>query len=309
MQDIEIRSARAEDTEEILSFCQNTFAWGDYLPDIWDHWLTDPGGDLLVATIQNRPVGTAHCAMLSQTDAYFEAVRVHPAERRSGIGYALTIACLAKARERGATSMRAVATITNSPSIHMMEHAGFTVVGSYRSYSALAHGTTADSHTGYVIWQPGPEMLATIWTWMEHSQQIPLIGGVLFIERSRCVSLSEEQVREQLEQQHVWILEEHGAIQSMAIGSPRTRYGQSQQTFALGYLDGQVESLSRLALYMRAYAAQQGYATVDVRASDMLIVQDALNGAEFQEIANHAAHVVLAISVEPTGSVNYSSSY
>jgi len=51
-----IRAALPEDKETVLKFCRHTWEWGDYVPQVWDVWLSDPQGRLLVATIDNQPV-------------------------------------------------------------------------------------------------------------------------------------------------------------------------------------------------------------------------------------------------------------
>ena len=33
---IKIRTATKADKEEILSFCSNTFSWGDYIDQVWE---------------------------------------------------------------------------------------------------------------------------------------------------------------------------------------------------------------------------------------------------------------------------------
>ena len=34
---------------EVLRFCVNTFEWGDYIDQVWDFWISDRNGVLLVA--------------------------------------------------------------------------------------------------------------------------------------------------------------------------------------------------------------------------------------------------------------------
>ena len=61
---IEVRLARAEDREAVLAFCTQTWSWGDYIEHVWDQWLHNPNGQLLVATSDNKPVGVIHMQML-----------------------------------------------------------------------------------------------------------------------------------------------------------------------------------------------------------------------------------------------------
>ena len=35
-----IRDAINSDKFSVLSFCKDTFSWGDYIQDVWDYWLS-----------------------------------------------------------------------------------------------------------------------------------------------------------------------------------------------------------------------------------------------------------------------------
>src|SRR5437879_1326543 len=103
MPHIEIRPARPEDRDAVLAFCTTTWEWGDYIEEVWDDWLNNSQGLLLVATADGQPVGVAHILMLSETEAWFEGMRVDPNYRRQGIAGALFNAQVAEAKRRGAT--------------------------------------------------------------------------------------------------------------------------------------------------------------------------------------------------------------
>ena len=59
-QQMSIRAARATDRSAVLAFCERTWASGDYIPYVWDEWLADEDGELLVAALGERPVGLLH---------------------------------------------------------------------------------------------------------------------------------------------------------------------------------------------------------------------------------------------------------
>ena len=46
---MKIRHATESDKGEVLRFCANTFEWGDYIDQVWDFWISDRNGVLLVA--------------------------------------------------------------------------------------------------------------------------------------------------------------------------------------------------------------------------------------------------------------------
>ena len=51
------RPAREDDREAVLAFCARTWDDGDYIQYVWEDWLRDTSGALLVATLAGRPVG------------------------------------------------------------------------------------------------------------------------------------------------------------------------------------------------------------------------------------------------------------
>ena len=127
-----IRPARAEDKPAIAAFTADTFEWGDYVSDEFDGWLTDPNGRIHVATTQtNDAIGMARVAILSATEAWAQAARVHPDHRRRGIAGRLTAAGEAWAVEQGALVMRLVTEDWNDAAQRQVEKAGYRVVAKW----------------------------------------------------------------------------------------------------------------------------------------------------------------------------------
>src|SRR5689334_19752757 len=94
MAHIEIRPAREEDRAAVLAFCAQTWDWGDYIEYVWDEWLRDAQGALLVATSDGTPVGITHMRILTSQEVWLEGMRVDPAYRNQGIAKALNGASL-----------------------------------------------------------------------------------------------------------------------------------------------------------------------------------------------------------------------
>lgn len=128
-----IRPAVAADRETVLAFCASTWHWGDYIPAVWDDWLADRDADLLVATLDGRPVGLARSAYLNEREAWFEGLRVDPRHRRHGIARLLTETCLGAARRRGARVARLAVWRWNEPSLSLVRSFGFVECDRIRS--------------------------------------------------------------------------------------------------------------------------------------------------------------------------------
>jgi len=91
---LDIRVALPQDKETVLEFCRHTWDWGDYIPRVWDTWLTDPKGRLVVALIDDQPVAMAQVTMLAPDEAWLQGFRVASAHRSQGIATELGQHCI-----------------------------------------------------------------------------------------------------------------------------------------------------------------------------------------------------------------------
>jgi GNAT superfamily N-acetyltransferase len=158
---IEVRPARAEDKEAVLAFCQNTFSWGDYVAQVWDTWLADARGQLLVGQFNRQPVGLLHLAFLDSGVAWMEGMRVHPDFRRQGVGSALDAAARTHARERGAAVTRLVTSVKNIPAQKTLAKEGYALIAHFneseakpaqREFSIARVATPSDAPALLELW-------------------------------------------------------------------------------------------------------------------------------------------------------------
>ncbi len=136
MAKIDVRPARADDRQAVLAFCQNTFSWGDYVPEIWDTWLADTRGQLLVGQLDRQLVGLLHIAFLDTGVAWMEGMRVHPDFRRQGVGSALDASARTHARERGAVVARLVTGVKNIPAQKSLAVEGYARIAHFNEWEA-----------------------------------------------------------------------------------------------------------------------------------------------------------------------------
>lgn len=143
-----IRPARASDKEDIAAFTADTFDWGDYVADAFDRWLAESDGIVFVAENDDgQVVGMARVAMLSPTEAWAQAARVHPRFRRRGIASALTLAGFEWARNRGGKVVRLVTEDWNEAAQAQVESLGFRTVSRWTMWSRPV-GDAAPKVTG-----------------------------------------------------------------------------------------------------------------------------------------------------------------
>ncbi len=120
-----VRPALPSDREAIVEFTRDTFEWGDYIADEFDGWLNRP--DMLVVVAvgdDERAVALAAARMLSPSEVWFHAARVHPDLRGRGVAAEVSIALRAWARDQGAAVGRLLVEDWNEASIRHVEKTG-----------------------------------------------------------------------------------------------------------------------------------------------------------------------------------------
>jgi ribosomal protein S18 acetylase RimI-like enzyme len=280
---IEARLAREGDREAVLAFCARTWDDGDYIQYVWEDWLGDASGALLVATLAGRPVGLAHLRMMSPDEAWIEGVRVDPKTRRRGVARVLISRTLVTAHERGATVARYFTSSDNVASQQLFDRFGFVRVAEVLHFTA--NGPGADEREGEEIALTRAAEVDTerIWEWLERSNLAPLNGG-LEIHEWAAQALTESRLREHLTAGRVWTLDELGGLAALAVverveGEPDNP--ADPPILSVWYCDGSADALGRMGVALRALARTQHLPRVELWLPDLLILRDAMDGAGF----------------------------
>ena len=126
-----IRPARASDAEAIASFTKDTFEWGDYVPEAFPSWLNQPASHMVVAVDDDdSAIAMSRGRLVSATEAWFHAARVHPEWRGRGIAGEMADVLRAWAGGEGAVVGRLLIEDYNTASIRHVEKIGFRRVTS-----------------------------------------------------------------------------------------------------------------------------------------------------------------------------------
>lgn len=180
-----VRIARPEDVASIIPWTTDTFEWGDYVPDRLMDWIESDDSEVIVCMDQaGSPVAVAHALMLSGTEGWLEAARVHPDHKRSGMGSAMNHAGVEWARERGARVVRLATETDNVAAMRQVEALGYRVTSRW-VYAGFEAGTPpviddelrlrpahpSDVDPAWMFWgasdlaHDGRELLALGWRW------------------------------------------------------------------------------------------------------------------------------------------------
>ena len=180
-----VRTARVEDLASIAEWTRETFEWGDYVPDRFPHWITDPDSAVLVCVSEDDvPAALVHARMASSTEGWLEAARVHPDHKRTGMGTALNHAGVEWARSQGARVVRLATEAENSAARSQVEGLGYRLGSTwvagllepehdYRSSppNRLEPSSSLDLDSAWMSWSngdlaaPGRGLLNLGWLW------------------------------------------------------------------------------------------------------------------------------------------------
>ena len=267
----------------MLAFCVHTWDDGDYIEYVWDDWLDDDRGVLLVGLLNGIPVGISHLRMVSADEAWLEGMRVDPAYRRAGFGGVLTSRAMVAGRERGAAVARLFTSSDNLASQGMIARFGFVRIAEMVRYRgpALPLDNTVDTAQLATLTRPGPDDFERIWAWLVQSNLAPLTGGLEY-DGWQAGALTEPLLRGYLAAGQVRLIEEWGTIQALAIAMARSSGDRETPTLDVRYIDGLADSIGRLALALRAEAATADCERVELSLPDLLILRDAMDGAGYE---------------------------
>jgi ribosomal protein S18 acetylase RimI-like enzyme len=280
---IEVRLAREDDREAVLAFCARTWEDGDYIQYVWDDWLADTSGALLVATVAGRPVGLSHLRMMSPDEAWIEGVRVDPEMRRQGVARVLISRTLVTAHERGAMVARYFTSSDNVASQRLFDRFGFVRVAEVFHFTADA--PDADEKEGETIslTRATEGDFERIWAWLEQSNLTPFNGG-LEIHEWAAQALTELRLREHLAAGRVWTLDEFGGLAAVAVVERvdgEDENSDDPPILSAWYCDGSADAIGRMGVALRAMARTQSLLRVELWLPDLLILRDAMDGAGF----------------------------
>jgi ribosomal protein S18 acetylase RimI-like enzyme len=170
---ITIRPAKKSDKDEILSFCINTFSWGDYINRVWDYWYAEKNGQLFVVESSGEKIAMSHVAICPEGKGiWLEGIRVHPDHRRSYIATMLLAKMLEYGTRKGAREASAIVDATNFASQSMMEKNGFRVVSKWMYYNALSTLRHQESNARIA----NADDIDDIWQYLQQSKIYRLSG-------------------------------------------------------------------------------------------------------------------------------------
>ena len=121
--ELTVRPVRPADRERILEITRTVWEGHDYIPRVFDRWISDAGAAFEAAEVDGVVVGVQRLRPYAPGLIWYEGLRVAEERRRQGIARAMLDAAIGEAREQNFREMR-LAT-RDSPAVRLFESAGF----------------------------------------------------------------------------------------------------------------------------------------------------------------------------------------
>ncbi len=168
--DLSLRPVRPADRERILEMTRDIWEGRDYIPRVFDDWITEAGAAFQAAEVEGVVVGVQRLRPYAPGLIWYEGLRVASTHRRQGIARAMLGSAMAEAKEQGFREMRLA---TGNPvAAQLFESEGFHRLLDVRFWRGIR------VEGGEPARMPEPEEAPKLWSAVAASQGIEHYGGV-----------------------------------------------------------------------------------------------------------------------------------
>lgn len=161
---------RPADRERVFELTRDIWNGHDYVPEVFDDWVSDAGATFQALELDGVVVGLQRLRPYASGLIWYEGLRVASTHRRQGLALAMLESAIAEAREQGFRAMR-LAT-GNPKAAALFEAVGFVRIQDDRWW----RGTRVEGGESARI--PDPTEAEKLWKSIADSPGIELWGGV-----------------------------------------------------------------------------------------------------------------------------------
>lgn len=168
------RPALPKDTPDVMELTRNIWEGEDYVPFVWEDWLSDPHGLLAVAEYGGRVVGLNKLTHLGHDEWWMEGLRVHPKYEGRHIASHLHDYLLGYWERTAGGILRLITASYQVTVHHLCQRTGFIKSGEYSPFEA-------DSlHDEDFPWTPVKiEAVDQAGEFIRNSESLPLCGNIM----------------------------------------------------------------------------------------------------------------------------------
>lgn len=136
------RPALPLDTDDVLRFTRRIGEGGDYIPGLWQEWLTDANGICAITEYHGHAIGLVKLSCLAPGQWWIMGMRVDPDHQKLGVASRLHHYILDQWEHHFGGVVRFSTRSTNLPIHHLAERTGFRKILDLSNYIAKSGQTT-----------------------------------------------------------------------------------------------------------------------------------------------------------------------
>lgn len=248
MRGLRLRDAKGGDKDAVFEFCRKTWPdYGDYIPRVWDKWIKDTQGRLVLAEFEGKPVGIAKVSDFGGGEVWLEGLRVDRRYRRRGIANEMNLEVLRTLRRIKPRVVRYCTGARNRASRRVGVKMGFEIVARTRYYWSKPRKGRIRGEWARM------RDIDEIYEFMLASRFLEMTAGLIaegWIFRELTRPLLGNYIRQRR------VLTRHGAggLDGVAVYP----YEENDDTITLGYIDGSKPAIVELARNCRYLAREIG---------------------------------------------------
>lgn len=142
-----VRPVRSSDKAPLMEFISRLWGGHDYIPKVWDAWISERNARMLVAEVDGKPIGMNRVKFLDDGSAWLEGARIHPAFRGKGLASTLGKNSISLASRRGVATFRLATNSRNRSARKQIAKMGFHELARMSIYNPK-RGARLTSQTG-----------------------------------------------------------------------------------------------------------------------------------------------------------------
>ena len=251
----QIRNNLPSDKAEILSFCKDTFSWGDYIHEVWDSWEKD--GHLLILEKDNNAIGMCHgVTYQNENMIWLEGIRVKQGHRKKGYATNLIRHFEKIAKNSGISHLNMLIESENTSSLNLVKKLNYSIISVWNYYSISSKKTNCDK----IKFEP-----------IKISDLIDF-ANIRFVESWRWIPLIESNFDSLNLQGYILCLKKHGKVESLGIISESESF---DDTMILTIVFGISDQINQIISYTQNLAVEKKYSKIRELAKEELVIAHA----------------------------------
>jgi|ETNmetMinimDraft_1059919.scaffolds.fasta_scaffold03627_5 GNAT superfamily N-acetyltransferase len=239
-----IRMPVPSDKNQILSFCENTFSWGDYIHEVWDSWENDNG----LAIIEENDFAVAMCHGVQYHDEkmlWVEGIRVKKKYRKNGYATKLIMNFEKIAVESGMMYVNMLIESENTNSLNLVKKMGYHITAQWNYFSLISKKNLDDE----IEFDP------------LQIEELKNLETIRFVESWRWIPLTKSNFEKLNSHGNILCLKKNGVVQSLGI---MTESNSFDDTIILTIIFGAPDDIHKIISYVQNFSSAKNYSKIRI---------------------------------------------